>query len=397
MRPRVVFLVAHAKNYRVAFWNHLHAVLASDGIDLRVVYGCPNTEHSARLDNAVLPPEYGRKVPSYWLGERFVLHAAWHELAKADLVITQNENKLLLNAWLLSSRDGGARRVAFWGKGNIEPAAITNPAEWFRYKTAFAVDWWFPYTKSTAANLRSHGVRCGITPVGNAIDTSELRRDMASISTECVLAGRRALGLGRGPVGVFCGNLSPNKDLPLLFEASRLVQESIPDFHLVVIGNGPQREYVEKMAIRHRFIHYMGPRVGRQKALLLRMAEVFLLPGAVGLAILDSFAAGLPLLSTRRATHGPEISYLQEGINGLMSLPQAESFATTTVQLLNTPAMIEHLRNGAIEASTEYSVESMVENFRQGILLCLGQSHAAINRYAESFSDPAPESVRGES
>lgn len=391
-----MFLVAHAKNYRVAFWNCLHAALASDGIDLRVVYGSPNAEHRARRDNAVLPSEYGREVRSYWLGDRFVLHAACNELADADLVITQNENKLLLNAWLLASRGSGRRRVAFWGKGNIKACDISKPGEWLRHKTAFAVDWWFPYTKATAVNLQNNGVRCGITPVSNAIDTAELKRDLESISPDCLLAGRRSLTLGRGPVGVFCGNLSSNKDLPLLFEASHLIRESIPEFQLLVIGNGPQREYVERMAVRHRFIHFMGPRVGRQKALLFRMADLFLLPGAVGLAILDSFAAGLPLLTTRRSDHGPEISYLQEGMNGLISSPRAEDFANMTVRLLSNSELMARLRAGATEASLEYSVESMTENFRQGILACLGPSRVVVQRGAD-FSQPLSETVRGES
>lgn len=47
------------------------------------------------------------------------------------------------------------------------------------------------------------------------------------------------------------------------------------------------------------------------------LARVFLMPGLVGLAILDAGAAGLPLVTTDYPWHSPEIAYLDPGVNGL--------------------------------------------------------------------------------
>jgi L-malate glycosyltransferase len=101
------------------------------------------------------------------------------------------------------------------------------------------------------------------------------------------------------------------------------------------------------------------------------MADVFLLPGAVGLAILDSFAAGLPLLTTELSTHGPEISYLSNGSNGLITPHQVRCYADATIKLLQDPQLMGHLRAGANESGYQYSIENMVRNFRDGILECL--------------------------
>ena len=371
MSIRIVFLAASVKHYRLPFYDLLHATLQQDGIDLRVLYGNPNSTHAARKDNVDLPPTYGRRVPSYWFADRVVYQAAWREIADADLVITPNENKLLLNPMLLALRAAGAKRVAFWGKGDITPATWARPSEWLRYVTAGAVDWWFPYTEGTADNLRRHGVRCGITAIANSIDTSRLHRELASLTDDCLRHGRYSLGLGRGPVAVFCGNLSPNKHLDFLFAAGRIIREAIPNFSLVVMGNGPQREYVELTATRDRFIRYLGPRIGREKALVLRLADVFLLPGAVGLAVLDSFAAGLPLLTTNIATHGPEFGYLSHSVNGWITPHDVSAYALATIELLADPVRMAQLRKGAQESSYRYTIEGMVENFRRGILSCL--------------------------
>ena len=392
MKPRVVFLVAYVKAYRLAFWNQLYEALAHDGIELRVVYGKPNSVHAARRDNALLPAEYGRPVPTHWFGEKFVLHSAWNEIASADLVITQNEHKLLLNPVLLALHAGGWKRVAFWGKGDIKASGTWN--EWLRCKFASAVDWWFPYTESTAATLRENGVRCGITPVRNAIDTADLKRDLASISEDCLRMARYSIGLSSGPVGVYCGNLSPNKELDFLFAATNIVRQVIPKFSLLVIGNGPLREHVELVATHERCIRYLGPRIGREKALLLRMSDVFLLPGAVGLAILDSFAAGLPFLTTEGRKHGPEISYLQNGYNGLITPHDPNAYANAVLRVLNDPELAGRLRKGATASGQDYPMETMVGNFRRGILECLGKSATVITGIAGQISRAVIESGR---
>lgn len=375
---RVLFLAPHIKQYRLPFFEALYRTLKAEGIELRVLYSHPNSQHAARWDNATLPATYGRKVSSWWIADRFVYQAAWREIAEADLVVTPNEHKLLLNPLLLALRAAGMKKIAFWGKGNILPATFARPSEWLRYTTANAVDWWFPYTQASADNLRRNGVRCGITPIDNAVDTGELRRDLQTVSEDLLHTARHSLGLGGGPIGLYCGNLSPNKDLDFLFAAGKLIRAAVPDFSLVVLGNGPLREHVELVAARERFIRYVGPRIHREKAVLLKMADVFLLPGAVGLAILDSFAAGLPLLTTEQRQHGPEISYLAHGNNGLIVPHDPRVYADTVIRLLRDPLQLSRLRAGAFESGFQHSIENMVQNFRRGILACLEIEEASL-------------------
>ncbi|HEY3929831.1 MAG TPA: glycosyltransferase family 4 protein [Candidatus Koribacter sp.] len=285
--------------------------------------------------------------------------------------MTPNEHKLLLNPVLLGLRAIGAKRVAFWGKGDLVASGVMQPAEWLRYKMANAVDWWFPYTEESAAHLRRLGVSCGITPIGNAVDTSELRRELSEFSDDCLRQSRNSIGISSGPVGIFCGNLSANKDLDFLFAAAKRIHDAIPAFVLLVVGNGPLRQHVEIVATHERFIRYVGPRIGREKALLLALSDVFLLPGAVGLAVLDSFAAGLPLLTTDGPKHGPEVNYLEAGLNGVISAHDVRTYADAVVGLLQNPRGLARMRAEALKSATQYSLENMVENFRRGILDCL--------------------------
>ncbi|ABF42500.1 glycosyl transferase, group 1 [Candidatus Koribacter versatilis Ellin345] len=369
---RVVFLAPYVKHYRLPFFDLLHAVLQSDGIEMRVLYGHPNSLHEARKDNAVPPDSYGRPVKSYWIADRFVYQAAWREISEADLVITPAENKMLLNPMLIALRSAGVKRVAFWGKGDIQPARLSQPDRWLRHRLAATVDWWFAYTPQSAQNLRKNGVSCGITPVGNTIDTAELQRECDAICSACVQEARVGMDIRPGPVGIYCGNLSRNKHLDFLFAAARRIAQEIPEFTLLVVGNGPLRNQVELVAVHERFVHYVGPRIGREKALLLKMADVFLLPGAVGLAILDAFAAQLPLITTALPDHGPEISYLTPGKNGLITAHEEQAYASAVVSLLKARSRLVAMSQAARIGAEEHTMETMVRNFRRGILECLG-------------------------
>jgi len=101
------------------------------------------------------------------------------------------------------------------------------------------------------------------------------------------------------------------------------------------------------------------------------MADMFLLPGTAGLAVVDSFAAGLPLLVTDLPTHPPEISYVINGENGCISQHNAEAFAASIVHTLSEPGRMERLRKGARESSARYTIEAMIDNFSAGIKQCL--------------------------
>lgn len=64
-------------------------------------------------------------------------------------------------------------------------------------------------------------------------------------------------------------------------------------------------------------IYKVGPVYGEEAIKLLSSCDIYCLPGAVGLSIVDAFYCGLPFI-TEKVDHGPEISYLKDGINGFM-------------------------------------------------------------------------------
>ena len=120
--PRVLIIQAEMKHYRVPFFTKLHAALRQDGIELAVAYSAQNQKQATRRDGAELPSEFGRKVRGYWLADRFLYQSVWREVLSSDLVIVGNENKYLVNPFLLLLSALRLKTVAFWGLGpNMHP------------------------------------------------------------------------------------------------------------------------------------------------------------------------------------------------------------------------------------------------------------------------------------
>ena len=76
------------------------------------------------------------------------------------------------------------------------------------------------------------------------------------------------------------------------------------------------------------------------------LAKVQLLPGAVGLGILDGFALELPLVTTRAPFQGQEIAYLRDGVDGIMvdDWKDPSAYASAIVDLLGDAPRLERMR-----------------------------------------------------
>jgi glycosyltransferase involved in cell wall biosynthesis len=377
-----VILDTQIKQYRRRFLLALAERLRAHNITLEIAYSDPAPSERARAD-AVDLDGIGVKVPARWLlGERIMLQHAWPVVRDADLVIMEQSNKLVFNFVLLALSQLGRKRVAYWGHGYNRQETTPGLSEALKRKLLRQVDWWFAYTDGVASYLVEQGVPAEtITTVHNTIDTSELTDALARLSPAARHATRRRFGIAQdAQVGLYCGALTPAKELDFLIAAAERISYQVPGFELVILGDGVSRSFVEAAAAQYGFVHYVGSCFGAARAEYFAIAEVFLLPALVGLAAVDAFAGGLPLFTTSLPTHGPEIEYVVDGKNGVITAHTELAFAASVAATLRDPARLARMRSAARDTAARLSLSNMIAAFEAGIVGCLGIEPAVASR-----------------
>jgi L-malate glycosyltransferase len=361
-------------HYRVPFFEALRCELARAGVELQLIYGqeYPGTVPSSellkhpwtiRIENRYLNTPLGQVV---WQG-------CLSHLEGSDLIVFEQANSLLLNYWLMRSRRRRKCRLAFWGHGrNFQASSGYSLREGLKKWFINQVDWWFAYTESSAMTVRESGFPPGrITVVQNTIDTNELKSALAEVMQADLNDLRAHLGLANEHVALYCGGLYAGKQLDFLIAACQAIRQRISNFHMIFIGNGPEQGKIEQAAQEHGWIHYVGPKFGRDRAMYFRVSQALLMPGLVGLAIVDSFVAGTPLFTTDIRSHSPEISYLEHGINGMLTPFSIGHYANAVAEFFESEELQKRLREGCQRDARVYAFEHFVERFASGIVHCL--------------------------
>jgi glycosyltransferase involved in cell wall biosynthesis len=162
--------------------------------------------------------------------------------------------------------------------------------------------------------------------------------------------------------------LVPYKRPEFLIEAAVEIRRHVPDFELVIIGDGPMRGLIEDASREHQWIHWLGGMYGDDRLGPAALCALQLMPGLVGLNIVDGFALGMPTVTIEAEGHGPEIDYVDDDVNGVV-LPEGTSaagYAARVVELLEDDSALRAMREEADRWGERLSIEDMAERFIAG-------------------------------
>lgn len=176
---------------------------------------------------------------------------------------------------------------------------------------------------------------------------------------------RSALGLPDGSRMVLAlGRLHRNKGFDVLIQAMAL----LPDVHLLVAGNGPEREALAALAGRRGLsqrVHLLGWR--EDTGGLLKAADLLVCASRVeplGNVIIEGWAAGRPVIAAAAA--GP-CELIRDGDDGvLVPIDDPNALAEAIGRVLQDPS-----RSGALAAAgraryeTEFSEQPVLARWRE--------------------------------
>jgi glycosyltransferase involved in cell wall biosynthesis len=165
------------------------------------------------------------------------------------------------------------------------------------------------------------------------------------------------------------GRMQKRKRLDHIAEA--LFHMNRPDVGLIFVGPDPEG-VLDK--IKGKNVFKLGPKYGDQKFELLSSADVYCLPGAVGLSIVDAFHCGLPLV-TEEGDESPEIMYLKDGVNGFI-VPRGniQAMSQKLLLLLDDDKLRKRFSDAAKrEIKENGSMDVFCSGFRKALFYATGR------------------------
>jgi phosphatidylinositol alpha-1,6-mannosyltransferase len=202
------------------------------------------------------------------------------------------------------------------------------------------------------SNWTRSQIATALTPAGRAKQT----RMAPGVDTARFFPGaggaevRARLGFGAGtPVVVCAARLVTRKGQDMLITAWPRVLRSVPDARLIIVGDGPHRAALERLA-RHRGVTgsvvFAGSQPWEAMPGWMDAATVFAMPSrsrllglepeGLGIVFLEAAACGKPVV-VGRSGGAPEATL--DGESGVVVEPRdASAIATAIIDLLTDPA-----------------------------------------------------------
>lgn len=202
--------------------------------------------------------------------------------------------------------------------------------------------------------LRSHGVTVPVEYLSNGIDTSIVAPKTSYAST------RRLLHAGR---------LGHEKNVDQVLQAFASLLERAPDYTLDIVGDGPAREHLERVAARLGISAKVKMRGFVERAALGRMYQSydgFVTASTIetqGIVLLEAMSAGLPIVAVR-ALAVPEI--VGEGRAGLLVKPgDIEGLADALVRVVGDQSLREAMGAAGREDVRAHALPAVVARLEE--------------------------------
>lgn len=371
-KKKKVFIIQKSlEHYRKPFFIMLEEKLSQFNIELKLVFGAKSEQEDRDFMNinwAYRIHNYLIKIGSHTL---YWQPCLWL-LKDADLIIVEQASKLLLNYLLFIAHIAGIKKLCFWGHGkNFQSHKVSRVGEVIKNFISKRVHWWFAYNDLSVKIVKELGYpEERITSVQNAIDTKSLIEAKEKITRSALEKLKQELNIKGESICIYSGSMYPEKRLDFLIESCIYIKEKVPDFEMIFIGSGSDQDKVKLASERFEWIHYVGPKYDIDRVPYFMISKLFLMPGLVGLGILDALTMETPIITTSISYHSPEIDYLIDGFNGIIVQESNDPliYSRQVSYILQNNENYKKLINGCIESREKYTIKEMANRFSKGII-----------------------------
>ncbi len=204
--------------------------------------------------------------------------------------------------------------------------------------------------------------------VSNGIDLARFTPDKVPSSLLKSLYERFSLP-AEAPIVSYVGRLDAEKHLPVLLRAFVRVLASVPNAHLLIVGDGTEREALRQLAsdmgIEHK-VTLTGRVSDEDLELLHKVGTVFAMPSPAELqsiATLEAMASGQPVVAVDA---GALRELCQHERNGyLCEQDNDEMIAEGVVRILQDAELRTSMSKQSLEIATTHDLQTTLHRFEE--------------------------------
>lgn len=172
---------------------------------------------------------------------------------------------------------------------------------------------------------------------------------------------------------LYVGRLSEEKGVNYLLEAMPFIINNIPNIHLDIIGEGPEKNKLEeimKTLKTERYITFIGQVPNKNIEKYYKRTNLVIIPSickeSFSLVGIEAMSVGRPVIGTNI---GAIPEWLDDGKTGFLVDPgNSEQIAEKVIQLLSDRELLEQMSKNARKQAEKFSIEKHVEKLEETYL-----------------------------
>lgn len=163
---------------------------------------------------------------------------------------------------------------------------------------------------------------------------------------------------------IFVGRFAREKNIPILFDVLKILEQRGIPCHLLLVGDGPDRKRIEEEIFKRgisKSTTITGYIPRSEVFALLSCADLFLFPSETetqGLVLLEAMAVGVPVVAADAMGAG---EVLRDGRGGIAVPATPKAFAAAAFKLLTDPDFYREKQRSAKEKATEWSSSTLTK------------------------------------
>jgi len=211
--------------------------------------------------------------------------------------------------------------------------------------------------------LRSYGVKKPI----EAIPTGVYLENLADPYHKEVLKTKWQIPENK-KILLYVSRVAKEKNLDFLFRVIKKLSAKRQDFHLLVVGGGPELEHYQNLVKTQElssYVTFTGMQEKKKANRFFGAADIFVFPSITetqGIVITEAMAAGIPAVAINKM--GPS-DIIKDGVDGFLTPLNVETFSARIESLLENSDLRKTFSRNAKENAEKFSAKACADKMEK--------------------------------